>query len=449
MKRNRERPRRFPGVGWLESHLSRKMILAAVALAVASCLALWGCFLVYLEDFSNTTYDAVLSQAAEEARQAGAFLEGCDGDAAAMEGYLSRRDLACVVRDSGGAVLYQRISDGGPQMLASSGTVQVALSGGRTVSLTVWSQTLQRSEITQSLRSKVLTGLCAVILGMFVVVGLVMYLVVVSPIVRLRQTMRRYYENGEQPGRSQRMDEVGKLQNAFADLAGVLDCKEKAEHRLIASISHDLKTPLTSVLGYSERLRSAELPEEKRRRYLELVYEKALRIKAVVDEFDEYLDAGLRDRAPMVLTTAGELCGRLRAEYAGELADAGVEFPVECLCPETQLICNWEHIRRLFGNLIGNAFQHAGAERLELALTCRREGGQVVFLFRDNGNGVAAELLQQIFEPLYTSDQGRKVSGLGLSICKSIAKAHGGGISADNAPAGGLVIRVSLPAVEL
>lgn len=442
-------PRRFPGVGWLGSHLSRKMILAVVALAVVSCLALWGCFLTYLEDFFDNTYDEVLYQAAEEARQAGAFLEGCNGEPSAMEDYLSRRDLACVVRDSGGDILYERISDGEPQMLASSGTIQVELSGGRTASLTVWSRTLQRSEVTQSLRSKVLTGLCAITLGMFVVVALVMYLVLVSPIVRLRKTMRRYYEKGEQPERSQRMDEVGKLQNAFADLAGVLDCKEKAEHRLIASISHDIKTPLTSVLGYSERLRSAELTEEKKRRYLELVYEKALRIKAVVDEFDEYLDAGLRDSAPMVLTTAGELCGWLRAEYAGELGDAGVTFPVECICPDTQLICNWEHMRRLFGNLISNAFQHAGAERLELALICQREEGQVVFLFRDNGKGVAHELLQQIFEPLYTSDQGRKVSGLGLSICKSIAKAHGGSISADNAPGGGLVIRVSLPTVEL
>lgn len=441
--------RRFPGVGWLGSHLTRKMILALVALAAVSCFALWGGFLAYLGDFADSTYDEVLDQAAEEARQAGAFLEGCGAEASAMEDYLSRRGLACVVRDGGGNILYERIPDGAPQMLASSGTVEVTLSRGQTARLTVWSQALQRSEITQSLRSKALTGLCAINLGMFVVVALVMYLVLVSPIVRLRQTMRRYYEKGEQPERSQRMDEVGKLQNAFVDLAGVLDCKEKAEHRLIASISHDIKTPLTSVLGYSERLRSAELAEEKKRRYLELVYEKALRIKAVVDEFDEYLDAGLRDRAPMVLTTAGELCRRLRAEYADELADAGVEFPVECLCPDAQLICNWEHMRRLFGNLISNAFQHAGAERLELSLTCRREEEQAVFLFRDNGKGVPPELLRQIFEPLYTSDQGRKVSGLGLSICKSIAKAHGGGILADNAPDGGLVIRMSLPIVDL
>lgn len=440
--------RHFPGADWLSAHLSRKMILAVVALAVVSCLALWACFLAYLGDFSDSTYDEVLDQAEEEARQAGAFWEGCGGQTEAMEEYLTRRDLACVVRDGDGEFLYGRISNGAPEVLASSGTVNVVLPGGRQASLTVWSRALQRSEITQSLRRKALIGLLAINLGTFVVVALVMYLVLVAPIVRLRQTMRRYYEKGGRPERSQRIDEVGKLQNAFADLAGVLDCKEKAEHQLIASISHDIKTPLTSVLGYSERLRAVELTEEKKQRYLELVYEKALRIKAVVDEFDDYLDAGLRDSAPMVLTTAGELCGRLKAEYAAELEDAGVEFHVECRCPEDQLICNWEHMRRLFGNLISNAFQHAGAERLELSLECQREEDRVVFFFRDNGKGVASELLRQIFEPLYTSDQGRKVSGLGLSICKSITKAHGGSISADNASDGGLVIRVSLPVVE-
>ena len=70
-------------------------------------------------------------------------------------------------------------------------------------------------------------------------------------------------------------------------------------------------------------------------------------------------------------------------------------------------------------------------------------------MFWDNGKGVPPELLQQIFEPLYTTDPGRKVSGLGLPICKSIMKAHGGTVGAESGPEGGLLVRASLPCVHL
>ena len=102
-------------------------------------------------------------------------------------------------------------------------------------------------------------------------------------------------------------------------------------------------------------------------------------------------------------------------------------------------------MRRYFGNLIGNSIRHSGAEQLKLEVLCRQEGREVVLEFWDNGAGVPEELLQQIFEPLYTSDRGRKVSGLGLSICRSIIRAHGGTILAENRPQGGLLVRAVLP----
>ena len=151
----------------------------------------------------------------------------------------------------------------------------------------------------------------------------------------------------------------------------------------------------------------------------------------------------------MRLMTVEAFCEKLRMEYESELMDADVLFRIECRCPQEQIICNWEHMRRFFGNLIGNSIQHARAGHLELRLRCCREGEQVVFLFWDNGKGVPPELLQQIFEPLYTTDPGRKVSGLGLSICKSIMKAHGGTVGAESGPEGGLLIRASLPCVHL
>ena len=214
---------------------------------------------------------------------------------------------------------------------------------------------------------------------------------------------------------------------------------------MIASISHDIKTPLTSVLGCSERLLTAELSDEKKQQYLNSIHDKALSIKSIVDEFDDYLEAGLRGGAPLQLMTAQALCDDIRAEYESELADAHVGLTVTCRCPEAQILCNVAHMRRYFGNLIGNSIRHGRAETLLLRLECRTEDGQVVFDFSDNGVGVAPELLSQIFEPLYTSDRGRKVSGLGLAICKSIITAHGGKIRAMRASGGGLLVRAALP----
>lgn len=286
-------------------------------------------------------------------------------------------------------------------------------------------------------------------LAVLAVAAILLFLLAVAPIIRLRKAMRRYSATGEAPERTVRSDEIGRLQNTFVELVEIIERKEQAERQLIASISHDIKTPLTSVLGYSERLRSNYLSPERREQYVDLIHEKALHLKAVVDEFDDYLDAGLRDAQPMTLTTAGELCRRLQAEYGEELSDAGVTFRVDCLCPDVQLICSWEQLRRLFGNFISNSINHAQSPRLELELTCERQEDRILFSFRDNGVGVPPELLGQIFEPLYTSDRGRKVSGLGLAICRSIVKAHGGSLWARNAPEGGLLLQMLLPCVEL
>lgn len=302
----------------------------------------------------------------------------------------------------------------------------------------------------QAMSRSAFIGLFFLNLAVFVVGAAVFFFLVIAPIIRLRKTMQEYYETGKAPERTVRSDEIGRLQNTFADLTAAAERKDQAERRLIASISHDIKTPLTSVLGYSERLRSAELSQERREQYVGLIHEKALRLKAVVDEFDDYLDVGIHGGDhPMALMTAEELCRRLEEEYGEELQDAGVKFSVQCDAPKAQFICNWQQMRRLFGNLISNSINHAGVPQLELTVRCRQDGDRLCLGFRDNGVGVPRELLGQIFEPLYTSDKGRKVSGLGLSICQSIVKAHGGSIHAENAPGGGLLTEISLPCVEL
>ena len=77
---------RFPGAGWLSAHLSRKMLLALIALAVLSWAVMCGCFLAYLGRYAGNTYDQVLSDAQEDARQAAAFLDRTEGNISGLGG---------------------------------------------------------------------------------------------------------------------------------------------------------------------------------------------------------------------------------------------------------------------------------------------------------------------------------------------------------------------------
>lgn len=440
----KQRSPRFPGAGWLSAKLSHKMIVALLAAALLGWLVSFSGYLNFLRSYMGSTYDQAMDAARYNTQQVASFLEGNQGDYTGLEKYLSARDLGCSVQDSQGAVLFQFIPEAwtDPRLTISSGEA-VPLEGD-TLRVYVWSGAVDRQALSDAVSHQAFVGLSLFHVVVFLAAGFLLYLLLVSPIMGLRRTMLAYSQRGTLPPRSTRLDEVGKLQNTFADLTGVLRAKEQSERRLIASISHDLKTPLTSVLGYSERLLSAPLSEEKRAQYLQSIHDKGLSIKSIIDEFDDYLDAGLRDGAPMELMDAQSLCDSLKREYQEELMDANVRLDIRCTCPGTQLLCNPAQMRRYFGNLIGNSIQHSGVQRLELEVVCRKEGDALILEFGDNGNGVPPELLQTIFEPLYTSDRGRKVSGLGLSICRSIIRAHGGAVTAENRSEGGLVVRAIL-----
>ena len=105
-------------------------------------------------------------------------------------------------------------------------------------------------------------------------------------------------------------------------------------------------------------------------------------------------------------------------------------------------------IRRVFGNLISNSLKHFQGGEKSLWISCHAEGPFICFSFEDSGEGVPSSQLSQIFDPLFTSDAGRSVAGLGLSICREILQSHGGKIWAEprkNGP--GLCIRFCLPRV--
>lgn len=434
------------GISWLNSALSRKMVVTLLVLAILGWAFSFTFLLHDIQRYLGWIYDRAVEDAQSTAHQVISYLDGSQGSLDELDLFLDEWNLSCTLQDSRGHIFYQHVPAkwSGTQLTAAS-SAPVDIPGHGRVQVRIWAPTLERSDLLSATGQNVFLGLAMFNLVLFLAAGVLLYLFIIYPITGLRKTVQDYSESGAMPPRSRRSDEVGRLQNTFADLAGQLRAKEQSEHRLIASISHDLKTPLTSVLGYSERLMSAQISDEKRDQYIHSIHDKGLAIKSILDEFDVYLDAGLRGGAPMERRTAQEVCSALKQEYLDELADAGIALTMDCLCPQAAIACNMSHLSRYLGNLIGNSIQHAGVKHLSLTVTFRQEHDFLALDFRDNGIGVQPALLEQIFEPLYTTDRGRKVSGLGLSICRSIIWAHGGSISAYNHPEGGLLIRALIP----
>lgn len=436
--------------GWLSGRLSHKALVALVIVACMSGLLICHLFISYLGTYADHTYNKILSDSQNEAKQTATFLKDCDGNLTVFKNYAVSHSISCEIRDTDGVLVFEyRPSQNPESEFLISNSAKAVLSSGRTLTVRTWRSPIDPSAIGSSARQSAIVWLLVMNVCVFFVVAVALYFLVLSPITRLRKTFKLYYEQGVHPDRSSRQDEIGKLQNTFVDMVDVLENKEQAERQLIASVSHDIKTPLTSILGFSERLLSAEFSPEKQKAYLRNIYDKALVIKGLMGEFDEYLDVNLHDDSPMCLMAMSDFCKAVRSEYQDELSDAGVTFTIDCQCPGEQLRCNYSHMRRFLGNLISNSIQHAGVEPLKLNLVCRREDDHIVLDFSDNGHGVPPDVLRRIFEPFFTTDRGRKVSGLGLTICENVIHSHGGTISARNLTEGGLLIESCLPCAKL
>ncbi|MNN48477.1 Sensor protein SphS [compost metagenome] len=136
----------------------------------------------------------------------------------------------------------------------------------------------------------------------------------------------------------------------------------------------------------------------------------------------------------------------LEDEYRIRLAEQGIVFSIRNQCDSRAAVnADLLKLRRVFANIIGNSIRHAGVASLQIYVSFLCSANMLSITMSDNGHGINETDLPHMFEPFYTSDQSRRISGLGLSICKQIVEGNGGNISSSNHPEGGLIIRFSLP----
>lgn len=209
---------------------------------------------------------------------------------------------------------------------------------------------------------------------------------------------------------------------------------QRRKQDLIAFLAHDLKTPLTSVLGYLELLRDEPgLSEEQRSKYTGIALAKARRLEELVGEFFDIntMDLTLEERGPVQISF---LLEQLADEFYPLFAekDLGCVPDIE---PHLVVEGDGDRLARVFDNVLRNAVSYS-TPGSPVELTARREGKNAVVTIANRGLEIPEGELSNIFEKFYRLDAARSTrtggAGLGLAIAKEIVELHGGAIHAES-----------------
>ena len=226
--------------------------------------------------------------------------------------------------------------------------------------------------------------------------------------------------------------------------------REKMKANLLRSVSHDLRTPLTAIIGSSNVLleQSDLLSDEEKRELVEHVRDDAQWLVRLVENILSI--TRIKDGA-VRLKKAPEMAEEIVAE-AVEKFRKNRKMPVRVSLPEEMLMIPMDAtlIEQVLINLMENVFIHAqGATQIGVEIS-REEGNKVLFRVEDNGKGIDEKILPKLFEELFphakdSHADGRRSMGIGLSACMSIVKAHRGNMYAQNKPEGGACVCFVLP----
>ena len=232
--------------------------------------------------------------------------------------------------------------------------------------------------------------------------------------------------------------EVRDLNDTLYFVDGELEKTEKIRKELIANISHDLRTPLTMIKGYSEVMR--DIPGEISHENIQVIIDEAERLHSLVQ--DILVLSKIEERGVTLKRERFNLAGEFRdilARYRTMLESKGYRFELQAE-EDIEVEADELKISQVAYNLLNNAVTYTGADKKILVSLKRVEGDRVRAEVRDSGEGIPEDKLTDIWERYYKVDAEHKRaqvgSGLGLSIVKSIIEMHGGTVGVETSPQG-------------
>jgi two-component system phosphate regulon sensor histidine kinase PhoR len=224
---------------------------------------------------------------------------------------------------------------------------------------------------------------------------------------------------------------------------------EAVRRDFVANVSHELKTPLTVILGFAETLAAGDVPPAQGARFVEAIQSNAQRMQQIVDDLLDLsrIESGGWVPNPVAVdlrAVASEVsAGRLRAAL-----EKGVRLTVEICAGAETAFADPTAIRQVYANLADNAIRHTNAGGTIVMFSERGERGTRIGV-RDSGVGIAPEHLSRIFERFYRADSGRARdsggTGLGLAIVRHLVEAHRGRVQVTSVVGEGTTVSAFFP----
>ena len=229
-------------------------------------------------------------------------------------------------------------------------------------------------------------------------------------------------------------DELGDLAVSFNQMSSELEHSNQLRRQMTADVAHDLRTPLSVLMGYTEAFTDGKL--EATPEIFQVMHTEALHLNHLVDDLKTLSLAEARELPlnPQKISP-GVLLSRVESTYRVQAEKQGISIRVELQPDMPDIEVDIERMAQVLGNLVSNALRYTPAGG-EILLKAEQSEGKVKLIIIDTGTGIAAEDLPFIFERSFRGDKARQQregeTGLGLAIAKSLVEAQGGALDVES-----------------
>jgi signal transduction histidine kinase len=242
-------------------------------------------------------------------------------------------------------------------------------------------------------------------------------------------------------------DEVGELAKAFNQMSRDLANSTELRRQMTANIAHDLRSPLSVIMGYTEALSDGKLQPDQE--MFSVVHTEAQHLSRLIEDLKLLSLADARELRLVHQTILPErLLQRSADAYHVQADKRGITIRVQAEEALPEIRVDIERMMQVLGNLMSNALRYTPSGGVITLAAARHDGG-VELQVADTGVGIDADDLPYIFERSYRGDKARTQeqgeSGLGLAVAKSLVEAQGGVIKVDSRPGEGSVFKIQLP----